>query len=1833
MAGNTFTTYLNAKRSGSVDAEFAALEQRGGKAFSTIQKNAEAANRAVAGIGRNNPLNQWKVPPRTGQDLEALTSRTEHLRQAQERLARENSSLVRALRTTGQTLQVVQGPLGPIAGRVSAAADALTRLTGVTLGLAGAGAALFAYATAANRFVEIRSKLMPLFDSQEQVNDALGKVAGIAQRARSGLEPIVDLYSKMKLAADQFGISQERGLRITELAAKAATLSGGTAQSRESGLYQFSQGFGSGALGGDELKSVKENTLSLARALSEGLGKLPEFKGIDTSIGKLKVLGEQGKLTTDVIARALEAAAGSIEEKFGRLPVTLGSAFTQLQNSATLFVGKFEEATGVVGILAQGVQLLGNNLGPIVSILGGIAAAWAAVAAAKRASDAVDSVRSFATRLTAERTAANAALAAATGLRSQTVLQTASLAAQERVIRSNIVALEQELQVQRQLAAEAEVAARVAPAGPGRRLAADANAAAARTTHDLATEVEKLSTVQVEGATAARKLEGATKAVDIAKQGAAKSSSLLKNGLRSLIGTINPVGIAVGLATSAFLAWATAESKAEENAKKVEDAQRSLAKVIDFTTGKIIEQNAALVAAERLKASQGVAAAQENYLAQRANIAKLAEQFRPSIQGGGDVAAISTPNANPNQRRAAQLLDAYGRGQGTSAGLVVAINALAKADPSLRALANTVTDLGGKATEAAQQGERLAASGRLLAGQNTAENRRRAEGDFSGGRNADQAAAGLTDAQVNAKVESERKKLRDKRYAAEVQMNESLTNLEGRRSKMTLDAYIREKAQIKASYDSALTGLDKQDAALATKAQREEERRKKAHERELARIEAENQAREKRTEKRSDILQGYSAEPKPVVKARDQIEDLQRMVGDTLNGIAAITKENPLGQGIYTADMAKADAAHIYDGLQRPYNDYLETRQRDLELSGLIASGHELEAEALRQATTLAENGATIRKEQYDAILAGLQAEQRINDVLAERERLLAPLKSSVEALRGTLSSTIEDFLNTGDLGAAGKNLFKGLLSSFNKATAEQLAAKLTSGLDARVRDLINGSVKVDDKIADYLDALNESGSGARAMADALDAAAAAANNAATSLTSVAGAAAGGPSGGVKGALGAVVGAVSGGGSSGNADLSAKLPSSFYKSGVKVGSGVGDNIIFKALGGLGVITENLRSQATQDRLFRQGKTPARVSDHTTSQNAYDYRLPAGTSYAAATAAIRKTAKDMGYELVKAIDETVSGGTGPHGHYVFGGNGRQAPAAAAATAPTVGGVPTSIAEKSIKTVADLAQSVAGKTAAASGVGTSDSDVVVTGPSRAARNAAGGAAPTLADVYNMQGRAIGDQLDKVFGSKFFGKIGGQLGTALQGAQTGVMVSGLAKSIFGLKQSKTGAAIGGGVGAVAGTAIGGPVGGKIGAAVGGVIGGTIGGALKENKVNWKAVIAATALFGVGGGLIAGLLTAKGKKGSVTLGGDKGEVTIGKATGNDAKYKKTATALGGSVSDALSQVADSLDATIGSFSVSIGKKKGKFVVDTGGQGRTKTGIAGDGVKGYDTEEEAVRAAMEDAIRDGALMGISAAGKALLTSGKSIEAQIRKVQIIESIPKRLMALKDPVRYAVTELNREFAEMIRYLQEGGATAAQFAEAQQLYDLERANAIKQATEQTTKAIQDMIDSMTSGQESPLNRRTVYENAQTALGRFTGDVAAGKPVDTDAFLKAVQDFQAASQALNGSNSSFFADFDYLLGLLTRARDNVTATQTPATALPTSPFNDADIQRIIAGSSGTTDAVNTQTEVLGGLLGDLIGRLDGGRLGSPSAIDALPSASYGGGGARYNLDISSV
>lgn len=290
-------------------------------------------------------------------------------------------------------------------------------------------------------------------------------------------------------------------------------------------------------------------------------------------------------------------------------------------------------------------------------------------------------------------------------------------------------------------------------------------------------------------------------------------------------------------------------------------------------------------------------------------------------------------------------------------------------------------------------------------------------------------------------------------------------------------------------------------------------------------------------------------------------------------------------------------------------------------------------------------------------------------------------------------------------------------------------------------------------------------------------------------------------------------------------------------------------------------------------------------------------------------------------------------------------------------------------------------------------------------------------------------LADELREIF--KLNGQFGQTMANLLQGAGTGM----LAANALGFtgKGSQVGSAIGGALGTVAGEAVGKAVRGTLGKALGplgSIAGGLIGGAL-------------------------GSLLSKTPKGTATIGNVNGSLGVSATAGNSQSRIAAASKSANAIIDSLESIASQLGASIdpSKGSVSIGIRKGSFRVDPTGKGATK--VKKGAIDFGEDAEAAAYYAMMDLIKDGVLAGLRAGTERLLRNADDLEAGLAKALKFEGVFKDLASLKNPMQFALDELTREFDQLRKIFGEAGASAAEYAQLEELLSLKREDAIERA----------------------------------------------------------------------------------------------------------------------------------------------------------------------------------
>lgn len=276
---------------------------------------------------------------------------------------------------------------------VSSLTSAVTRLAGAYLIIQGLRNVL----NLSDTLSQTTARLDMMNDGLQTTAELTDMIYAAAQRSRGSFTATADMVGKLgNLAGDAFSSTQEL-VAFSEQLNKQIALSGASAQAADAAILQLAQGLSSGALRGEELNSVLEQTPTVAKTIADYLGM---------STGEIREFASEGKLSADIVKNALLSAAEETNAAFAQMPMTFGQTMTQLQNYAIMafqpvlqqlneFINSplFEQikaniagaissiasfASQALGVVTQVIQFIADNWAVIQPILTGIVAGFLA---------------------------------------------------------------------------------------------------------------------------------------------------------------------------------------------------------------------------------------------------------------------------------------------------------------------------------------------------------------------------------------------------------------------------------------------------------------------------------------------------------------------------------------------------------------------------------------------------------------------------------------------------------------------------------------------------------------------------------------------------------------------------------------------------------------------------------------------------------------------------------------------------------------------------------------------------------------------------------------------------------------------------------------------------------------------------------------------------------------------------------------------------------------------------------------------------------------------------------------------------------------------------------------------------------------------------------------------------------------------------------------------------------------------------------------------------------------------------------------------------------------
>ncbi|MEN4503354.1 MULTISPECIES: tape measure protein [Enterobacter cloacae complex] len=194
-----------------------------------------------------------------------------------------------------------------------------------------------AFLVAADNMSQLNARIERLTGSSATASQTMQSLMRISSATGGSLQDTAKLWETLSTALRDTGATNGQIIQLTETLQKIGRIGGSSSEEMANALRQFGQSISSGTVRAEEFNSILEQMPELARQIAAGMG---------VSIGELRQLMLDGKLTAEDALNAIQKQTGSVNAEFEKLPRTLSQANTALTNSFLSMIDSVNQATG-----------------------------------------------------------------------------------------------------------------------------------------------------------------------------------------------------------------------------------------------------------------------------------------------------------------------------------------------------------------------------------------------------------------------------------------------------------------------------------------------------------------------------------------------------------------------------------------------------------------------------------------------------------------------------------------------------------------------------------------------------------------------------------------------------------------------------------------------------------------------------------------------------------------------------------------------------------------------------------------------------------------------------------------------------------------------------------------------------------------------------------------------------------------------------------------------------------------------------------------------------------------------------------------------------------------------------------------------------------------------------------------------------------------------------------------------------------------------------------------------------------------------------------------------
>lgn len=333
---------------GATDEQKARISQLAGQLYDL--KSAQNASAKASSEAAKQAVQQANDAARLRSISLGLTQQIAVLNEEQKNGARSAAMLSARLQAGSSATAAQRKEIGELAGKLYDLKQAQNQTAKSSVGLK-TGLSAIASAIAVSQVVDYGKRFLEAADAMSQMQARIERLTGSAAAATQtmqglmrissatggSLQDTAKLWETLSTALRDTGATNGQIIQLTETLQKIGRIGGSSTEEMANALRQFGQSISSGTIRAEEFNSILEQMPELARQIAAGMG---------VSIGELRQLMLDGKLTAEDALNAIQKQTGSVNAEFEKLPRTLAQANNALTNSFLSMIDSVNQATG-----------------------------------------------------------------------------------------------------------------------------------------------------------------------------------------------------------------------------------------------------------------------------------------------------------------------------------------------------------------------------------------------------------------------------------------------------------------------------------------------------------------------------------------------------------------------------------------------------------------------------------------------------------------------------------------------------------------------------------------------------------------------------------------------------------------------------------------------------------------------------------------------------------------------------------------------------------------------------------------------------------------------------------------------------------------------------------------------------------------------------------------------------------------------------------------------------------------------------------------------------------------------------------------------------------------------------------------------------------------------------------------------------------------------------------------------------------------------------------------------------------------------------------------------